>query len=104
VDGEEETIDVGADKGRCKRDTGAISVVPGPATAPGGSRGFARRTRGVFDVVGPPLREYSVLASLENVILGTLHCAARSPDVSESPVSYEYSQIKYKEVKENEIL
>ena len=89
MDGEEETIDVGADKGRCRRDTGAISVMPG-ATAPGGSRGFARRTTGVFGVVGPPLREDSRLGSLENVILGTLHCAARSPDVSESAVSHEY--------------
>ena len=94
MDGEDETIDVGADKGRCRRDTGATSVMPG-ATAPGGSRGFARRTTGVLGVVGPPLREDSRLASLENVILGTLHCAGRSPVDSKGLVSVQTPRINY---------
>lgn len=87
VDEEGDIIDVGADEGRCSSDIGATSAIAAWATELGGSRGLARRTTGVFGVVGPPLREGSLVLSLENVMLGTLHCAARSPDVSKDAVS-----------------
>jgi hypothetical protein len=60
-----------------------------------GLRGLARSNTGVLGVEGPPLKEEIFDDSVENVILGTLHCAGRSPVDSKGPVSDQTSRINY---------
>lgn len=83
-------MEVGADSGRCKRETGASSGIAagwGCASEDGESRAFARSTTGVLGVVGTGLFVDSLLVSCERVMLGTQHCAAGSPDCSGQGVS-----------------